>query len=166
VNVYCNADFGDELCVSPLLRGHNGADFARIWGATKREVPASRLNLKPGRAYTQRSAKLAQLRGEAAALSRLDLDEVTPPSTESLGAAETFINWLSEGCLRFDLKISHDGEINFLYGDVTEPFHVHIDENGLLSYYAKWDGQEIFGDDLQAKQFPNRELLRFVDRRK
>jgi hypothetical protein len=101
--------------------------------------------LKPCRSYFKRSEKLAELRNYAAALSKLDFDEVIPPSAIAMRAARAFINGLAEVRLDFKLEISHDGEINFLYGDEANLFHVHIDEYGILSYYARRDGSETFG---------------------
>jgi len=164
MNAHCRIEFSDDRWGPTAFSASKDADFDHGWKTAKSALQLGRL--KPGRTYSKRSSRLAQLRNDAAALSKLDLEEVTPPSIMSMHAARTFINGLCEGCLDFDLEISHDGEINFLYGDETELFHVHIDEHGALSYYAKWDGGEMFGDDKCAGEFPHQELLRFVDHRK
>lgn len=161
---HCRTEFADDRWDQTAFWASKGADFDHGWKTAKSALSAS--HLKPGRTYSKRSTRLAQLRNDAAALSKLDFEEVTPPSTMSLHAARTLINGLCEGCLDFDLEISHDGEINFLYGDEAELFHIHIDEHGVLSYYAKRDGHEMFGDDKCAGEFPHQELLHFVDRQK
>ncbi|HXE09631.1 MAG TPA: hypothetical protein VN612_17135 [Acidobacteriaceae bacterium] len=142
-----------------------GGDFAQGWKIHKSADSVRRL-LKPGQTYSKRSMKLAQLRSDAAALGKLGFEETTPPSALAMRSAETLINGLWEGCLDFNLEVSHDGEINFLFGDHAELFHIHIDENGILSFYCKRAEGETFGDDMSAGEFPNKSLLSFVDRRK
>lgn len=164
MNAHCHIEFFGDYWGPADFGSAKVTDFDHGWKAAK--LTSSPHRLKPGRAYSKRSTRLAQLRSDVAALSKLNFEEVTPPSAMSMHAARTFINGLCEGCLDFDLEVSHDGEINFLYGEETELFHIHIDEYGTLSYYTKRDGHEMFGDDKCASEFPHQELLRFVDRRK
>lgn len=163
MNAHCHIEFAGDYWGLADFGAAKGADFDRGL-VTRVASPANRL--KPGRGYSKRSTRLAELRNDVAALSKLSFEEVTPPSVMSMHAARTFINGLCEGCLDFGLEVSHDGEINFLYGGGAELFHIHIDEHGVLSYYARRDGHEMFGDGKCANEFPHQELLRFVDRRK
>jgi hypothetical protein len=167
MNALCYSEVADDLdrWDAKSFFSPKGGDFAQGWKVPKGADSARRL-LKPGQTYSKRSMKLAQLRSDAAALGKLDFEETTPPSAPAMRAAETFINGLWEGCLDFDLEVSHDGEINFLYGNNVELFHIHIDENGVLSFYCKRAEGETFGDDLSAGEFPNKNLLSFVDRQK
>lgn len=167
MNARCYIEVADDLdrWDAKSFFSLKGGDFAQGWKVPQSADSARRL-LKPGQTYSKRSMKLAQLRSDAAALGKLDFEETTPPSALAMRAAETFINGLWEGCLDFDLEVSHDGEINFLYGNKVELFHIHIDENGILSFYCKRAEGETFGDDMSAEEFPNKNLLSFVDRRK
>lgn len=167
MNARCYFETADELDhwgAKPFF-SLKGGDFAQGWKVSK-SAHSARRALKPGQTYSKRSMKLAQLRNDVAALGKLDFCEITPPSVLAMRAAETFINGLWEGGLDFDLEISHDGEINFLYGDNVQLFHVHIDEDGVLSFYSKRAEGEAFGDDISAGEFPNKILLSFIDRRK
>jgi len=142
-----------------------GWDFANAWKTIRANDTARRWT-RPGPTYSKRSMKLAQLRADSASLGTSGFSETCPPTHATMRSAEAFINGLWEGCLDFDLEISYDGEVNFLYGNNSELFHIHIDEDGVLSYYAKSAQGEKFGDDLSAANFPNRDLLSFVDRNK
>lgn len=146
------------------------------WGSPNRiksdswaRIDASALRSRtytPGRAYSKRSKKLNQLRLEAAKVGEVDFEDAFGVTSAAMASAEAFINNLWEGCLEFSLEISHDGEVNFLFGDSDEFFHIHIDEEGALSYYAHYSATEKMGSRLDPSQFPQAELLAFVDRRK
>ncbi|WIX23713.1 hypothetical protein PUV44_12280 [Xanthomonas arboricola pv. corylina] len=66
----------------------------------------------------------------------------------------------------FSLELSHDGEINFLYGEGHALFHIHIGEEGVLSYYSRANDAESFGDDLSASTFPHVLLQKFIEQAK
>lgn len=136
-------------------------EFSRDW--TKR-IASRRppLALKPTIAYAKRSAHLGKLRNETQSLGASSLDEVVEPTHVALNAAESFINGLLDGCLDFSLELSHDGEINFLYGNERDLFHIHIDDGGALSYYSRLQGIEDFGDELSPSSFPHNRLLSFT----
>lgn len=124
------------------------------------------LALKPTATYARRSAHLRKLRTESAWLAQSTLEDVTQPTGAALTAAESFINRLDEGCLDFSLELSHDGEINFLYGEGHALFHIHIGEEGVLSYYSRLSDAESFGDDLSASTFPHVLLQEFIEQAK
>lgn len=166
MNAHCLADFADGFDrwhVSPRAARSkdSGWLFTRLDSADVR-----RAFVAPGQTYSKRSAKLHQLRLDAAELGRADFEDTVAATQVALTAAETFINSLWEGCLDFELEMSHDGEINFIYGDANEFFHIHLDEEGSLSYYAVVGGQEQMGSRLDPASFPQKDLLSFIDRRK
>ena len=103
MNAHCRIEFSDDRWGPTAFSASKDADFDHGWKTAKSALQLGRL--KPGRTYSKRSSRLAQLRNDAAALSKLDLEEVTPPSIMSMHAARTFINGLCEGCLDFDLEI-------------------------------------------------------------
>lgn len=141
-------------------------DFSKGW-RTKRVGARPQLAApKPSLAYTKRSSHLAHLRSESALLAHSDMDGISEPTELAYRSAEAFINGLWDSCLDFFLELSHDGEINFLYGNEVDLFHVHIDEAGVLSYYSRLDGVEEFGDEVSPQRFPNSGLHSFVERLK
>ena len=139
-----------------------GGGFTTFWAqsAPVRRAPIS----MPTVAYAKRSDHLHKLRTDSLLLARASFDEVSQPTAEAIAAAVTLINSLPDACLDFTLELSHDGEINFLYGGDHDLFHVHIGDAGELSFYSCLKGTEEFGDEIVAKAFPHERLLSFTER--
>lgn len=166
MSAHCTPSFGgrDDLWMSaPVKRrdAHSSWSFIRNDAQVMGRPVAS-----PGPTYSKRSAKLHQLRSDARAIALSDVEGGVAVTAAALGVAEALINLLWEGCLDFRLAVSHDGEINFLYGDADEFFHIHIDEDGALSYYSLVAGDEQMGSNLTPSQFPQKALFGFVERNK
>lgn len=126
---------------------------------------ATRMQL-PSRAYSKRSAHIADLRANAEWSAKNSDDFIQAPSPAALLSAKSFINNLADGCLEFRLAISHSGEINFFFGEDEELFQILIDETGMLSYYAKTATEELGGSDIAPEKFHYLRLLQFVERKK
>ena len=121
---------------------------------------------QPGINYSKRSRHIAELRSQSAALRALEADGCEAPTPAAMSAAMALIGDLFEGCLDFRLELSHDGEINLLFGDAQEMFHINIDASGSINYYSSSRAGELSNEVNSPRDFPHRELHQFVDRNK
>lgn len=166
MNAHCAVDFADGLERWDVAPKGKSKDLGSWSFARYDRLAAKRPITMPGVTYSRRSAHLAKLRAESQLAAAQGEDDFVPPTAAAMASAEGLINSLFEGCLDFSLALSHDGEINFLYGDDRELFHIHIDEEGSISFYAKRTEGELLVSDLDPAKFPHAELLKFADRRK
>ncbi len=128
--------------------------------------PSSNLTRQPTKAYSKRSACLADLREKYEWANSNADDLIQPASEEAFFAAKDFINNLPEGCLDFRLAFSQSGEINFFFGSGEDLFQILIDAVGTISYYAH-SRDEAFGmSEITVRAFPYMRLLQFCERNK
>src|ERR1700754_1751883 len=153
-------DFGcREQAGFPMEGGERLAGFFK-------ETRDDARSARPGKEYSKRSAHIQELRILWRSATEQAFEDLIAPSKESLAASEKFINSLPEGCLSFQMAVSHSGEINFFFGDKADPFQVLIDHTGLISFYGEVNGEEVSGSDLDLSNFPSFKLLGFLDRKK
>jgi hypothetical protein len=121
---------------------------------------------RPSKSYSKRSSHIQDLRSRYKWASENSDIDLMPPSKAALSSAESVINNLPEGCLDFDLAISHSGEVNFFFGQKEQPFQILIDDTGGVSFYGLVEGEEVEGSDKSPADLPYLKLLTFVDRNK
>ena len=153
-------DFGCWEQASFPMEG--GERFAGLFNEPRDDAR----NARPGKEYSKRSAHIQELRTLWRSATEQAFEDLIAPSKESLVASEKFINSLPEGCLGLEVAVSHSGEINFFFGDKSDPFQVLIDQAGLVSFYGEVNGEEVSGSDLDPSNFPSFKLLGFLDRKK
>jgi hypothetical protein len=150
-----------EMSGLESLDAASSKEWASSPTTTSRTKPPS-----PSKAYSKRSAHMADLRARAEWAVKNADGVIQPPSAEALLGAKIFINNLSDACLDFKLAISQAGEINFFFGTTEELFQILIDESGLLSHYANTATGELAGNDIAPENFQYLRLLQFVERKK
>jgi len=116
---------------------------------------------QPSRSYALRSSHLARLRAQIEWAQTNSDDEIQPPSDAARHCAKAFIENLPHSCVDFRLAISHNGEINFFFGDGAGMLQILIDDSGHLSFYGETN-EEFSGSGYRAEEFPYMQLVKFL----
>lgn len=148
MNALCRLEYAhDFISWNPEPHSH-GRSVDLGW-----DSPFAAKLSKPSRAYSKRSTKLANLRSQRDVFASRLQDAGFAAIKPAFDLAARFINEAPERALEFDLAFSDDGEINAFYGSADNLFHIFFDSTEGISYYAKFHGLELFGDELLANAF-------------